>query len=303
MASYTNLASLEGLSKDDIITYTTTTAIDFKGLLVKVELYGMKQSSAYGGYTSFVIDTSKLPQSILSFNNDASTRGGKRNDLIYGNTNDLYYRIAVAGNGAKNGQYSSSKIKYGGPGGGLIGGTATSTDGAGQGGTQTSGGEGGPAGSYLGTTVGSKGGKGSFGAGGGSSGAGTGGYGWYGGGGGGTRSSGSYWHGGGGGGSGFIIGTSTTTYPTGYLGDDKELQNTIAASISEGVLTKGESSYSTPMMVITVLESNSGSSISTFKYYNGTSFIDVQAKYYNGTEFVPCNAHRYNGTEFVKLGG
>lgn len=131
---------------------------------------------------------------------------------------------------------------------------------------------------------------------------GAGGYGWYGGGGGTTASM--YYAGGGGGGSGFIIGRSTSTYPNGYLGGDAELITALEEAIIEGqaILTKGESTLTVPTMTLTIVEIGT-KPISTFKYYNGTSFIDVQAKYYNGTEFVPCNAHRYNGTEFVKLGG
>ena len=116
MATYNNLTSLEGLQVGDVITYNTTTAIDFKGYKVKVELYGESlgdewSSSRRGGYTVFNIDTSILSAKILSFNNDNS-----RNDLIYGNNNDLYYRIAVAGNAG-----SQSSAQYGGSGGGLTG--------------------------------------------------------------------------------------------------------------------------------------------------------------------------------------
>lgn len=116
MATYNNLASLEGLQVGDVITYDTTTAIDFKGYKVKVELYGKSlgsewSSSRQGGYTVFNIDTSILSAKILSFNNDDS-----RNDLIYGNNNDLYYRIAVAGNAG-----TQAQAQYGGSGGGLTG--------------------------------------------------------------------------------------------------------------------------------------------------------------------------------------
>ena len=116
MATYNNLTSLDGLQVGDTITYDTTTAIDFKGYKVKVELYGKNLGSKWGsacrgGYTVFNIDTSILSAKILSFNNDNS-----RNDLIYGNTNDLYYRIAVAGNA---GEWVHTN--YGGRGGGLIG--------------------------------------------------------------------------------------------------------------------------------------------------------------------------------------
>ena len=286
MASYTNLASLEGLNVGDVITYTSTTAIDFKGYTVSVELLG-KANSTFGGRTAFTIDTSKLPQKILSFN--------KRGDLIYGNTTDLYYRIAVAGNsGYKGGYKTLSPITTG------TGGTGGS-DSAGKGGeTRYSSAK--AAGGTGGTQTSGKG----FGSSEDSSIIGCGGYGWYSGNNGGTTTfSVGTFYGGGGGGSGFIIGVSTTTYPSGYLGDNTDLQNTIMSTISDGTLQGGASAKTSPEMILTIISVSSGgsSTVSTFKYYNGTEFVNVQAKYFNGTEFVPCNAYRYNGTEFVDLGG
>jgi len=152
MADYTNLTSLEGLQVGDIITYNTTTTIDFKGCKVKVELYGDKIGNGNGGYTSFIIDTILLPSQILTFNNSNATVGGQRNDLIYGNTDSLYYRIAVAGNGGGNAHIVvTSPTGLGGAGGGLTGARAqgsTSQPSPGYGGTQTSGGSGYNAGKF-----------------------------------------------------------------------------------------------------------------------------------------------------------
>lgn len=278
MAEYTNLASLEGLQVGDIVTYTSTTAFDAKGYKFKVELYGKKVSSVNGGYTQFTIDTSLTPETILSFNS--------RGDLIYGDTTDVYYRIGVAGDAGKMGTANSGFASYtqgtGGLGGGTTAGTGTKTVvigminvAPGSGGTQTSGS------SFGGTTN----------------------YGWY------SGYTGSYnssmsVYGGSGGGSGFIIGTSTTTYPAGYLGNDTTLQTTIASAISDGTLTRGGSTYTAPRMVMTILElppSEGGESLSTLKYYNGTEFINTNAKYYNGSELVNCNVYYFDGTELKKI--
>lgn len=296
MAEYSNLTSLEGLQIGDTVVYDTTTSFDTKGYKFEVKLYGKKVSNSNGGLTEFMIDTSLLPKTILAFN--------FRGDLIYSNTEDLYYRIAVAGDAGGNGKSGSSSLN-GGIGGGIKGGNGSYTQNksAGLGGTQTSGGLTMSGGSSITASY-----SGNFGIGGTgqthnpTSVGGNGGYGWFGGGGG--RASAGWGVGAGGGGSGFIIGTSTTRYPDGYLGNDTSLQSTISSAISEGSLTQGGSSESSPKMVLTVLEaSSSNSSLKKFKYYNGTSFIDVNAKYYNGTEFVPCNAKIYNGTSFSDLGG
>jgi hypothetical protein len=315
MAEYTNLTTLDGLAVGDVITYDTTTAIDFKGATVKVELYGQATTAkiskytyaSNGGLTSFIINTANLPNSILSFNNGKSANGNstyaKRCDLIYGDTDDLYYRIAVAGGAGRTYTGSGSNNGIGGPGGGITGGNATSNGNInysnyyGRGGTQTAAGRNRDSGYTAGGF--GKGGQGS---------THYGGYGWYGGGIG-VVTTNPYSDGGG---SGFIIGVSTTTYPSGYLGDDTDLQTLIASSITEGTLTQGGtkrsntaeipsegSSKTTPEMILTVLEL--GSTASKLKYYNGTSFIDTNINYYDGSKFIPCNAYRFNGTEFIKL--
>ena len=307
MAEYTNLTTLDKLAVGDTITYDTTTAIDFKGAVVKVELYGVSNNpnNSYGGYTTFIIDTSLLPSTILSFNNDYTVSGvnvSRRNDLIYGDTTDIYYRIAVAGNSGSGPEKSGSGTAYLGKGGGLEGGRSSNNYSSNMtvtGGSQTSGG------TCNSSATGSKY-NGSFGSGNttrynsGFIGA-WGGYGWYGGGSGAFRTSISsiQYLTGGSGGSGFIIGTSTTTYPSGYLGDDTDLQTLIASSITEGTLTNGGSKNTTPTMVLTLLKVSDTSS--KLNYYNGTSFIKTNINYYNGTEFIPCNAYRFNGNEFIKL--
>ena len=167
MATYTNLTSLVGLQVGDVVNYSTTTAFDAKGYKFKVELYG-KKVTANGGKTTFLIDTNILPEKTLSFNS--------RGDLIYGDTTDIYYRIAVAGDAGVDGKTSTS-TRTGGVGGGSTGGAGQgSSSSAGKGGSQTSGGWSWQPGEY---------GHGSFGKGGiGSSSAvssgGPGGYGWYG---------------------------------------------------------------------------------------------------------------------------
>lgn len=284
MATYTNLTSLEGLQVGDVVNYTTTTAFDSKGYKFKIQLYG-KKAGANGGRTVFTIDTNTLPEKILSFN--------IRGDLIYGNTTDVYYRIAVAGDAGGDGKGGTS-AKTGGAGGGSTGAQGQgSSSSAGKGGGQTYGGTGG------GTATNKNGdfGFGGYGSSGTVSSGGRGGYGWYGGGG------GAYNNQGGGGGSGFIIGVSTTTYPAGYLGGDTALQSTIASSITEGTLTQGGSSNTTPTMTMTILELPpvEEDPQSTLKYFNGTDFIDTNAKYYNGSELVNCDVYYFDGTELKKI--
>lgn len=295
MAEYTNLTSFEGLKVGDVVNYTSTIAFNSKGYKLKVQLYGKKVSSSNGGLTEFIIDTSLLPEKILSFNS--------RGDLIYGNTTDLYYRIAVAGDAGGNSSSYNGGVGGGNTGGDGRGGKSliSSDELKGQPGTQTSGGKytGNPSNIYgvaggFGTTPSINGNKY----------CGAGGYGWY------SGSTGWYFSTGwgysygasGGGGSGFIIGVSTSTYPAGYLGNNAELQRTIASSISNGTLTQGGSSSYTAKMIVTV-EAVGGetSTQSVISYYNGNSFVNTTAKYYNGIEFVDCDAFYYNGNEFIKI--
>ena len=109
MATYTNLTSLTGLQVGDVVNYTITTAFEAKGYKFKIELYG-KKNSKNGGLTKFTIDSSLLPSTILSYNS--------RGDLIYGDTTDVYYRIAVAGDSGGSGSALIGSSESGGAGGG-----------------------------------------------------------------------------------------------------------------------------------------------------------------------------------------
>ena len=70
MAEYNNLTTLQGLAVGDVITYDTTTSIDFAGAKVKVQLYGKTKtgSSLYqnAGLAEFVIDSSLTPDTTTS---------------------------------------------------------------------------------------------------------------------------------------------------------------------------------------------------------------------------------------------
>ena len=261
MAEYTNLTSLEGLQVGDTVKYTSDTPIDFSGYSVKVVLdggYNSEGRQAYGGETSFNIDTSKLRESFLfttSWGVSLLYRVSSTSDSNY----TPYYRIAVAG---RAGSLSTGDAKNTGTGGGLTGGKGGSGPlsfyTSGGGGTQTSGG-----------AAGNGGNVGRFGYGGSGS-AGTGGAGWYGGGG--------AKYAGGGGGSGFIIGVSTTTYPSGYLGDDTALQSLIASTISEGTLVNGGGSVSS--MTLTILALPAAGTGNSIKYYTNGAWKDATMKVY-----------------------
>lgn len=127
--------------------------------------------------------------------------------------------------------------------------------------------------------------------------SGYGGYGWYGGAGGSEGNNEKC--GGGGGGSGFLIGVSTTTYPSGYLGDDTDLQATIASAISEGTLTQGGSEETTPKMVLTILARHKPPvRLVNFHYYNGTQFVEAEVYRYNGTLFERVEPKIYTNSQW-----
>ena len=127
---------------------------------------------------------------------------------------------------------------------------------------------------------------------------GDGGYGWYGGGGGGVGnnySSDSPVYAGGGG-SGFIIGVSTTTYPSGYLEDNTDLQATIASAISEGTLTQGVSTETSSKMLLTILDLPN--STRNIHYYDGTQFVEAEVYRYNGTLFERVEPKIYTNSQW-----
>lgn len=265
MANYTidSITSPSILEVGDIIyqeEYDSFKSIDLSNFKVKVELWGDNNvnesdtSKGYGGYTYATIDTSLLENKVftLGLRTAPSISYGKFSDY----SSCLYHRLLVAG---AAGQGTSEKS--GGNGGGVNGGFNGSIAG-GRGGSQTSGG----------TSMGNNS-NGEFGYG-----AGIvyrGGDGWYGGGAGregGLASS----PGAGGGGSGFIIGQTTTIYPEGYLGDDTELQTTLASAISDadtiagGTLENISPIPSEPYIRLTILVKK------TFEYElqeDGTYFI------------------------------
>ena len=272
MSTYTNLSSLSGLQVGDVVQYSTDTVIDFAGYKVSIELYSYIRSgsagNSAGGKTSFDLDSSLISAPTFIY----SSSGGY--SLCYGSTYNAYKRIAVAGDAGE------SVGSVGGEGGGLTGGKGKSvtktqivaaTANGGSGGSQSRGGSyGSPEGfnsSYEGTS-------GKFGSGGSahssySEYAGDGGNGWYGGGAGAAGYSG--WNGtfgaGGGGGSGFVIGQTTSVYPSGYMEDDTTLISQLESAVSNGVLTQGGASSNpdtTYRMYITIVSTPGPSTHESF---------------------------------------
>lgn len=294
MAEYENLTSLEGLQAGDIITYDGlddfVINVDPKGYTFKVDLYGGQMGSSslnLGGYTTAIINSSNY--------SDIITLAAYRRSMhiSYGSFSSyaslLYYRFLVSG---AAGQRAGGAI--GGKGGGSSGsagyysvGSATQT--LARGGAQTSGGSG-----YGG------GGAGSFGYGGYSGsvistqkGTEYGGAGWYGGGSWYYNASGNTK--GAGGGSGFIIGQTTNTFPSGYMGSNTETINILKGSISEASTTQGGATL-TPRIVITII--SGGAAQPKFSYYKDGEFKSCEGYYYNGTEFVKVEPLFYSNGEF-----
>lgn len=248
MADYQNLTSLAGLSVGDVVTYNRDMLIDFSIYKVRIELHG-KHGTEYsssdvkyggiGGLTTFLFTPmrSGLTEYYFSGNGGVS--------LCASTKYDPYTRIAVAGDGGYGYlvNVNIGEKSYGGKGGGETGGTSYQGPSGGQlsdsyGGQQTKGGSG-------------PGGTGGFGVGYTSSSLYRGGAGWYDGGKGAEKI---YWCVGQGGGSGFVIGHTTDTYPTGYL--DSDTTNKISLAIDEYQLTQGGSSITTEFnykMVVTII--------------------------------------------------
>lgn len=248
MAEYSNLTSFEGLVAGDIVTYTANTIVDTKGAKFKAELYagssGNSSKSGKGGKTIATVDASILSNKIISiifYERSPSISYGEFSDY----DSCLYYRFLVAGAGGGYGSSSTTSEAKSGTGGGSSGGVGGTSSLYGA--TQTSGGY------YSGSSSSYSGHKGKFGYGGTPTSGkygGSGGAGWYGGGATGTIIS-SYGLGGSGG-SGFIIGKTTTTYPAGYLGDDTNLQATLASAISDASTTTGGGVYQNTLTATTV---------------------------------------------------
>ena len=240
MADYQNLTSLAGLSVGDVVTYNQDMLIDFSNYKVRIKLHGQRGTQqdstdvkygGIGGLTTFLFTPIRAGLTEYYF----SGKGGV--SLCASTEYNPYTRIAVAGDGGC-GYYYSIIYSYGGKGGGETGGSSTPYNSymhPSSGGTQTEGGSG-------------YGGTGGFGVGD------RGGAGWYDGGKGGKSSSYASCVGQGGG-SGFVIGHTTDTYPTGYL--DSGTANAISSAIDEYQLTQGGSSITTGAkykMVVTIID-------------------------------------------------
>ena len=299
MANYNNLSTLSGLKVGDVVTYTVAQSINLKKYKVKVELYGVA-TTANGGYTTFTLDPKSLSNQYFYWTSDyGSSLMYDKNQAATSRT--AYYRIGVAGDAGTIGTYFTP-----GAGGGSTGGNGGSStryaENAG-GGTQTTGGTG--AAVVISGAYSRAGSNGTFGTGGTGGQYGTntaryggnGGNGWYGGGGGAqTYLSGNFYDSyPGGGGSGFAIGQSTTTYPSGYMGDNSSDITALTAAVSNATLTQGGSSESSAKMVLTILELP----ISFPKYYNGSAWVDTVWKRYNGTSWEDIEVKYYNGSSWT----
>ena len=303
MADYQNLTSLSGLSVGDVITYNQDMLIDFSNYKVRIELHG-QQGTQYdstevtyggkGGLTTFLFTPMRSGLTEYYF----SGKGGV--SLCASTEYNPYTRIAVAGDGGYGYLYLIAGLvqteSYGGKGGGETGGSSTPYNTAteySRGGKQTTGGYG-------------IGGTGGFGVGFSQSNIYRGGAGWYDGGKGGEDSYNKSCVGQGGG-SGFVIGHTTDTYPTGYL--DSDTTNKISLAIDEYQLTQGGSSITTGAtykMVVTIIsveydhetkalvtfDTNGGHPISPMIVDKGSAFKMV----------VPTreSANKYQLYEFIR---
>ena len=308
MATYTDVQNLDvtQLQVGDIINYTSNTAsLNLKGFKFSCRLKGVNRrnssvvyipsSGSYGHgancYAEFDFS------SVSDGNITVGSNYGAYIALTNGTGTDIKYnRIMVAGDAGNYGVISASgdKPNVGGDAG-LFGGSAAAgavqNNGAGGGGTQSTGGSAGRSSTGSGTHAGE------FGAGGSNTETstynhgGAGGAGWYGGGSGGYIF-GSIYTGahGGGGGSSYLL-TDTSYKPTGYL-PEWQIYAPLISNGSSALLTANRDYYVT----IIILEVPSG--VRTFKYYNGTNWVECYANYYDGTQFKRCTIHRYDGTDW-----
>lgn len=234
MATYYDLYDLSGLHIGDVVLYNADSTakrsfrINFAGVRAKVRLNGING----GGITEFTIDTNELSNKYISYNTAYGV------SLMYNKDNnstvvtDPYYRIAVAGNSGINNQTTSHTY---GAGGGLTAPSITYNGNTNTGGSQVAGGQ-----VYNSTLY--PGQNGSFGVTGLPSEAtnnrynSIGGAGWYAGATG--AQTGTYGFGGTGG-SGFIIGNTTTVYPSGYMGDYSPIIDKLVSIITDASVTTG----------------------------------------------------------------
>ena len=303
MADYQNLASLSGLSIGDVVTYNQDMLIDFSNYKVRIELHGQHGTQydstevtygGKGGLTTFLFTPMRSGLTEYYF----SGKGGV--SLCASTEYNRYTRIAVAGDGGYGYYYLIANLvpiySDGGKGGGETGGTSTSYNSAisnSSGGKQTKGGYG-------------LGGTGEFGVGFSKSNIYRGGAGWYDGGKGDVATYDKSCVGQGGG-SGFVIGHTINTYPTGYL--DSDTTNAISLAIDEYQLTQGGSSITTGAtykMVVTIIgvaydpetqalvsfDTNGGYPISPLIVNKGSAFEMV----------VPTREpiNKYQSCEFVR---
>lgn len=291
MATYTDVQNLDvtQLQVGDIINYNTlnNVQLNLTGFKFSCRLKG-KCSTVYPGtiddnYSAGANCYAEFDFSSVSDGNvTIGSSYGSYIAVTNGTGTDVRYnRIMVAGDSG-NGDTSYQ----GGRGGsaGLFGGSGhngASYSGAdeGRGGTQNSGGTGYNAGSFGYGGASQSGSSANQ--------QGYGGNGWYGGGGG---KGSNYRNGGGGGGSSYLL-TSDSYKPTGYL-PEWTTYAPLISNTSSARLSATRDYY----VIITILEVPSG--VRTFKYYNGTNWVECYANYYDGTQFKRCTIHRYDGTDW-----
>ena len=323
MATYYNLTSFIGLQVGDEIIYNQVTEINLTGLnKIHIALQGRSESgdlyphntgltyNVKGGRTECDFDLSLTTERYFTVFPD----NGTIFSVLHNGTSKIEnknFALLIAGD-AGGGAYRSSDGKVMGPpgeGGGLTAGSGGSSSEYGLGGSQSANGAGGT------TTSGKNGetstswyytarGASSPNRYGGSSG--DGGRGWYNGGGGAATSSNELY--GGGGGSGFVVGKTTTVYPTSYrLADATTLLPEMISCISNYSVTKGgaildpnesAATRNDPRVIITVLEVST-SDQAYITYYDGNSFVPVIVYYYDGTEFVAVRPYYYDGNDFI----
>nr|DAE44732.1 MAG TPA: Glycine rich protein [Caudoviricetes sp.] len=291
MAEYENLTTLEGLQVGDTVKYTATSQASFDKWNLDTKKYKFNivmnggntdssRSPVLGGKTIADIDCKNISNITLYF---YSMSPG----LAYGTYTTyadlLNYRLLVAG---AAGRYTGNGFNhtYTATGGGINGTAATGDYVNGGGGSQTSGGSATKSGKFDSALANNGrfgyGASGSFNLAGRYTGSVYGGAGWYGGGasidGSGVNSQP---NGAAGGGSGFIIGKTTTTYPSGYLGDNTALQSSLASAISNASTTEaGSADENTIILTILALPGTDiGNSI---KYYTNGAWKDATMKVY-----------------------